>query len=122
MESIESLPVHHSKGLAIMHPIILALLLQPLLGVSIILICRRIQATTHLTPALVISGITGAILVAIFTYTSSTIPIAPYELDDNAWYPIYGQVLLSLYIGFGLGTILATLIGVPYTLLKDRSK
>lgn len=105
-----------------MHPYLLALLIQPLLAGMIILLIRRVNTLAHLVPALVKSGLVGAILSAIYTFSSSTVPIAPYELHPGAWRPILLQSLASLYAGFGLGVILAALVAVPWTLLKNRGK
>ena len=101
-----------------MPAIISALLVQPLLAIAAILISRHILAISQLTSTLILSGAAGAILVALFAFMRSTVPIAPYALNDDAWTPIYGQTLLSLYIGFGLGANLAALIGVPVILYK----
>lgn len=103
-----------------MPTVILALLIQPLVAVILFLILRRIQATSHLTSTLTICGFVGAVLVALFAFMRSTVPIAPYELSPGAWTPFYGQIIVSLYIGFGLGVNLAALIGVPYVLYKAR--
>ena len=100
--------------------IVFALLLQPLLAFALILILRRIMATSRLIPTMVISGSVAALLVALFAFTRSTVPIAPYELSDDAWNPIYRQTLLSLYIGFGIGVNLAASIGVPIIFYKAR--
>jgi hypothetical protein len=105
-----------------MPTIIFALLIQPLLAVVVILILRRRQVTTRLVPALVLSGVAGAILVALFAFMRSTVPIAPYELSRDAWNPIYRQTLLSLYIGFGAGVNLAALIGIPFVFYQPRGK
>lgn len=105
-----------------MPAVLIALLVQPVLAVAVILILRRSQVTARLIPALLLSGLAVAILVALFAFMRSTIPIAPYELSDDAWNPIYGQTLLSLYIGFGLGVNLSALIGVPAAFNKTLGK
>jgi hypothetical protein len=105
-----------------MPTIIIALLVQPLLAVVVIVILRRSQVTTRLVPTLVLSGVAGAMLVALFAFMRSTVPIAPYELSHDAWNPIYRQTLLSLYVGFGLGVNLAAFIGIPFVFYQPRGK
>src|SRR3989304_10295092 len=104
-----------------MLPIIFALLVLPPIAAALILIVRRHPATAQLTSALITSGITGAILTAFFAFASSSVPIAPYELSNNAWLPVFGQSLLSLYVGFGLGVIIAAVFALPYSLLRGRT-
>jgi len=71
---------------------------------------------------LVLSGGAGALLTALFVFMRSTVPIAPYELSRDAWYPIYGQCLLSLYVGFGLGVVMAAIAVSPFLLAKSLRK
>ena len=99
-------------------PIIIILLALPLLAIGVILLVRRSKSTTNLTSWLILSGIAGSILTAFITFSLSTVPIAPYELARNAWYPIYWQVLLSLYIGFGMGVTIAVIAVSPFWLIK----
>jgi hypothetical protein len=105
-----------------MPTVILVLLIQPLVAVILFLILRRFQVSARLTSTLIICGFVGAVLVALFTFMRSTVPIAPYELSPGAWTPIYGQTIVSLYVGFGLGVNLAALIGGPYVLYKACGK
>ena len=99
-------------------PIIIILLALPLLAIGVILFVRRSKSTTNLTLGLILSGIAGSIFTAFITFSLSTVPIAPYELARNAWYPIYWQVLLSLYIGFGMGVTIAVIAVSPFWLIK----
>jgi hypothetical protein len=99
-------------------PIIIILLALPLLAIGVILLVRRSTSTTHLTSWLILSGITGSVLTAFITFSLSTVPIAPYELASNAWYPIYWQILLSLYIGFGVGVTITVIAVSPFWLIK----
>ena len=75
-----------------------------------------------LSLGLVLSGIAGAVFTAIFVFMRSTVPIAPYELSRGAWYPIYGQCLLTLYVGFGLGVVMAAVVVSPFLLAKSLRK
>ena len=106
-----------------MHPIILALLAVPLVAAGVLILVHRSARLARLVPALVLSGTTGAILTAFFAFSALSVPIAPYELGPGAWLPVLGQVLLALYVGFGIGVLIAAAIGIPYSLarLKRRS-
>jgi hypothetical protein len=64
-----------------------------------------------LAPAILLSGVTTALLAACFGFTQSTMPIRPYE--SATWTDLARPVLASLYVGFGLGAVLSTLLGVP---------
>jgi hypothetical protein len=105
-----------------MPPIIVALLLVPLLAAGILILVHRSAQLTRLVPALVLSGITGAILTAFFAFSTLSVPIAPYELGRGAWLPVLGQVALALYVGFGIGILIAAAVGIPYVLLLQKSR
>lgn len=100
--------------------LIASLYILPLLGVGVILGLRRSGLMRNLSTAVLLSGITGALLTACFGFMMSTVPIRPYESDGGEW----GRLLLSiasfLYVGFGLGSVLASLIGVPAVLISSR--
>ena len=105
-----------------MHPVVIALLILPLVAVGLLLIVSRSKALSPLVPALVLSGIATALTTAFLTFTNGPVPLAPYETGQGAWWPIVGNVLLALYVGFGIGVIIAALIGLPYQLLAGRKR
>jgi hypothetical protein len=98
------------------------ILLLPFLALVLILLARRSRTIPNLSLALILSGITGAVFTAVFTYSHSTVPIAPYPLSRSAWFPIIRICLLSLYVGFGLGGLLAGLVVFPFWLKKKLTK
>ena len=102
--------------------ILLILFVLPLVAAGLILSARRFPSTAGLVPALMLSGLTGAILTTFFAFAFSTAPIAPYELGPHAWGPMLGQVLLSIYVGFGLGAMIAAAVGVPVFLIASRRR
>jgi hypothetical protein len=102
-------------------PIILILLGLPIAALLLIGLYHRSQTLAPLVPALVLSGITGALLTAVFAFMLSTVPIAPYQLSLSAWSPIVMQALLSIYIGFGIGVLLAAVVGTPYWYISGRA-
>jgi hypothetical protein len=103
-----------------MHPVLIALLILPLIAVGILLMVRRSKALSPLVPALTLSGATGALITAFFAFTNMSVPLAPYELGQGAWLPVIGQVLLALYLGFGIGVTIAALMGLPYQFFVNR--
>jgi len=105
-----------------MIPILLILFALPIVAAGLILSVRRFPSTSGLVPALVLSGLTGAILTTVFAFAFSTVPIAPYELGPHAWGPMLGQVLISIYVGFGLGAMIAAAVGVPIFLIAGRRR
>jgi hypothetical protein len=105
-----------------MHPVVIVLLVLPLVAVGTLLIVRRSKILAPLVPALVLSGIATALTTAFLAFTSGSVPITPFESGPGGWLPIVGDVLLALYVGFGVGVTIATLIGVPYQLLAGRKR
>jgi len=104
------------------HPVFVILFVLPILAAAILLLVRRARSLCALIPALVLSGITTALTTAFFAFTSGSVPMAPHESADGACLPIVGQVLLAVYVGFGIGVIIAALIGPPYQLLARRRR
>jgi hypothetical protein len=47
------------------------------------------------------------------------VPIFPYAKNHNARYLIHWQLLLLLYIGFGLGVASASLAVSPFWLIRE---
>ncbi len=105
-----------------MPSIVILFLIQPLFALGLVFLVRKSARFSPLLPALVLSGIATALTTAFFAFTSGSVPIAPYESARGAWLPIVGQVLLAAYVGFGIGVIIAALIGLPYQLLADRRR
>lgn len=105
-----------------MPAIVVVLLLLPLVTAVGIVAASRSRRFGHLVQALVLSGVTGALLTAFFAFSLSTVPIAPYELSEGAWLPILGQLLLAMYVGFGLGVAIAAVIAVPFAYLRGRNR
>ena len=105
-----------------MPSIIVILLALPLAAVVLLIFLRRSSTFSTLVPALILSGITGAVLTSCFAFLASTIPIAPYEAGPLSWGPILGQLLLSLLIGFAMGTLVSAGISLPYWLISGRGR
>ena len=105
-----------------MIPILLILFALPIVAAGLILSARHFPYTSGLVPALLLSGLTGAILTTFFAFALSTAPIAPYELGPYAWGPMLGQVLISIYVGFGMGAMIAATVGIPYFLIAGRRR
>lgn len=110
------------RRVAVMPLILWILLALPPAALLIIFLLRRSKSLADLSPALLLSGLTGALLTAVFAFMSSTVPIAPYELPSNSWSPILGGLLVAMYVGFGLGVLLAAAMGVPYWYVSGRAK
>jgi hypothetical protein len=104
-----------------MQPIILVLLALPLAAGLLLWSLRRSKSLSSLVPALTLSGLTGAILTSCFAFTSTTVPIPPYETGPGAWGPLIGQLLLALIIGFGIGVLVAAVAGIPYWYFSGRA-
>ena len=102
--------------------IIILLLALPIFSIGLIFAAKRLRSMPKLPLGLVLSGIAGAVFTTLFVFMRSTVPIAPYELSRDAWYPIYGQCLLSLYVGFGLGVVMAVIAVSPFLLFKTLRK
>jgi flagellar biosynthesis component FlhA len=105
-----------------MHPVVIGLLILPLIAVGILFIVRRSKALSPLVPALTLSGATGALITAFFAFTSTSVRLTPYELKQGAWLPVAGQVLLALYLGFGIGVIIAAMMGLPFQFFASHTQ
>jgi len=105
-----------------MRPIVIFFLVLPVLAMAILVVVKRSKNLSPLVPALVLSGIATALTAALLAFSSASVPIAPYETGQGAWVPVVAQILLALYVGFGLGVIIATLFGVPYRWLANRRR
>jgi hypothetical protein len=105
-----------------MNPIILITLFLLLIAVGIIVLIQRSSTMAHLVPWLVGAGIAGALLVSLYAFLNATIPIAPYETGPGAWTPLYWDLLMIAFAGFGLGVILISLLAIPYTYIKNRRR
>jgi hypothetical protein len=106
----------------VMRAVITVLLVLPLIAVGLLLLVRRSTVLRPLVPALVLSGIPTAFTTAFFAFLNASVPIAPYELGRGAWWPVIRGVLLALYVGFGIGVVIAALIGLPYQWLIQRRR
>jgi len=105
-----------------MHQVVIILVAIPVAAILILFFLRRSSTWSALVPALTLSGITGSILTACCTFLSSTIPIAPYETGPGTWTQVLIGLLLALSVGFGLGVLMAAIVGVPYWHISGRAK
>jgi hypothetical protein len=92
--------------------VLVVLLVQPVLAGLLLLLLRR-RKPAKLVRILMGSGLLGAVLTALIVFLHSSVPIAPYELSKDAWDPVYRQILLSLYVGFGLGIFIPAFFVLP---------
>lgn len=103
-------------------PILVILFILPIVAIGLVFAAKRSRYMPRLARTLVWFGFAGSILTALFVFLRSTVPIAPYELGREAWYPVYGNCLLSLYVGFGLGVIVGAAVMSPFLLAKILRK
>jgi hypothetical protein len=105
-----------------MPAVVIALLALPVVAIGGILVARRWRSSPKLANALLLAGVTGAILTACFASSKGTVPIAPYEWSAGAWTPLLGQILLSLYIGFGLGVAIVAIGIMPFLAIRSQAR
>ncbi len=91
----------------------------PIVGLLVILILRRSKARRSLSGSILLAGLTASLLTACFGFTSSTVPIAPYETSSHAYLDLIESVAIFLYFGFGLGAITASILGIPGAIVHD---
>lgn len=103
-------------------PVILFASALPLVGIGIIFIARRSKAIPNLAFSLLLSGILGSIFTAIILFMVSPMPIAPYETSRSSWYPVIKGLLFGLYVGFGLGVGISSILVSPILLIKALGK
>lgn len=104
-----------------MPTIVIILLAQPVVATMLLVLLHRSRSLASLVPALVLSGISCALLTPALAFMTSTAPIAPYEDTSSYWIPFLWQTLLSMYVGFGLGAFISATIGVPYWYFSGRT-
>jgi hypothetical protein len=105
-----------------MNLMILIPLVLLFIAIVIIVSVQRSSTMAHLVPWLVGTGIAGALLVSMFVFLNSTVPIAPYETGSGAWTPLYWNLLLFAFAGFGLGVMLISLFALTFAYIKNRLK
>jgi hypothetical protein len=105
-----------------MNPIILITLVLLFIAVGIIVLVQRSSTMANLVPWLVGAGIAGALLLSLYAFLNSAVPIAPYETGPGAWTPLFWDILMIAFAGFGLGVILLSLLALPYTYIKNRRR
>ena len=103
-------------------PVIIFAVALPLVGIGIILIARRSKEIPDLAFSLLLSGILGSIFTALLLFMLSPMPIAPYETSRSSWYPVIKGLLFSLYVGFGIGVGISSLLVSPILLIKAWRK
>jgi hypothetical protein len=103
-------------------PIIIFMSALPLVGIVILWIARRSKTIPNLALALLLSGITGAIFSALIAFMVSPMPVVPHEIANGRWYPVLWACLFGLYVGFGIGVVIAAIIVSPILLFKTLKK
>jgi hypothetical protein len=103
-------------------PIVIAVGLSalPLIGLIAILLLWRSVMFRSLAGAILLAGATTSLLTACFGFSNMTVPIPPYETVDHPLLSMLGPIALFLYVGFGLGTAVAAVLGFPVAYLADR--
>ncbi|HSB89909.1 MAG TPA: hypothetical protein VLD63_07790 [Anaerolineales bacterium] len=103
--------------------ILAGLFTLPVLGAGVLLAVRRAPSLRHLAPAILLSAVTTSILAAGYGFSQSTMPIRPYE-GEVPWLDLAKTLLGFVYVGFGVGAVLASALVVPTAmaarLLKRR--
>ena len=103
-----------------MSVLILLCLLLPLGAAALILLAWRWEPIRGLAPALLGSGLAGAVLAGLWAFMNSAAPIAPYEAGPGAWLELLRGVLIFAYIGFGLGALLASPVVLAVAFIRSR--
>jgi hypothetical protein len=93
----------------------------PILAAGTLVILRRSSRLRHLVPAIMLSAVTASLLVACFGLSQSTMPIRPYETSAGfPWLSLVQVVAAGLYVGFGIGAALASVLAIPVALILQR--
>jgi hypothetical protein len=77
-----------------------------------ILLIRRSESLRSLAPAILLAAVTSSLLAACFGVPISTVTVRPYGAAFP-WLSVLRNILIFLYIGFGIGAALATLLAIP---------
>jgi hypothetical protein len=100
--------------------IYIILIAIPIAAGAVLFFVRRSSNFKRLMKALLISGIVFSLFTAFFVFTNATVPIAPYETGRGAWTPVITAVAAASLAGFGIGVLVATVIGIPYLIFQQR--
>ncbi len=98
--------------------ILASLFALPILGAAILIASRRSAHFRTLTPAILLSAVTTSILATCYGFSKLAMPIAPYETRGGfPWADLAKSILTLIYVGFGIGAVVASAVAIPATLI-----
>ena len=92
----------------------------PLAAAGVLIFVHRSSNFRKLFGWLIVAGVVCGIVAAFLTFSSSTVPIAPYETGRGAWTPVITSVALASLAGFGIGVLAAAIVGIPVIAIRRR--
>lgn len=102
--------------------ILLILAAIPLAAAGVLVFVHRSSDLKTLMRGLIISGIVCGIIGAFLVFSTAMMPIAPYETGRGAWTPVITAVAMGFLEGFGIGVLIAAVVGIPFVMIRCRKK
>ena len=100
--------------------VLLFLVAIPLAAAGMLILVHRSSNFRKLFRWLIVAGVVCGIIAAFLTFSTATVPIAPYETGKGAWTPVITGVALASLAGFGIGVLAAAAIGIPVIAIRRR--
>lgn len=100
--------------------VLLFIIAIPLAAAGVLIFVHRSSNFRKLFGWLIVAGIVCGIIAAFLTFSTATVPIAPYETGRGAWTPVITGVALASLAGFGLGVLVAAAFGIPVIAIQRR--
>ena len=103
-----------------MEHVLLLLVAIPLAASGMLILVHRSSNFRKLFRWLIVAGVVCGIIAAFLTFSTATVPIAPYETGRGAWTPVITEVALTSLAGFGIGVLAAAAIGITVIAIRRR--
>jgi len=95
----------------------------PILGAAILILTRRSARLLSVTPAIPLSAVTTSILAGCCGFSRCSMPISPYETRGGfPWLDLVESMPVFIYVGFGIGALLASAVAIPAALINGLAK
>ena len=103
-----------------MELVLLFLAAIPLAAAGMLILVHRSSNFRKLFRWLIVAGVVCGIVAAFLTFSTSTVPIAPYETGRGAWTPVITGVAVASLAGFGIGVLVTAAIGIAVIAIRRR--
>lgn len=101
--------------------VLVSLFILPILGLAILAALRRSAELRKLAGPILWVAAVSSVVTTCFGFLRSSMPIRPYETSAGyPWRELVGSMLTLAYVGFGIGSVMASAVAVPAALIGSR--